>query len=100
MNPELRAQLEQLDVWHLTLAAHEKNKASKQTEEEKRLAWKAYYEYELTKARGSKSNETDKAASIYVPHCFREIAAENGIYQTEEPSDSVPKVNKISMFFD
>ena len=96
MNPELRAQLEKLDVWHLTLAAQEKNKAAKQTEEEKRQAWQAYYECELSKARqAARNNETEGAPSIYIPHCFREIAAQNGIYPQETVTATPSKVGEL-----
>lgn len=98
MNPELRAQLEKLDVWHLTLAAQEKNKA-KQTEEEKRQAWQAYYACELSKARqAAQNNETEATPSIYIPHCFREIAAQNGIFPEETTPAKVRQIESLGTF--
>ena len=90
MNPELRAQLEKLDVWHMTLAAAaERKKApSSQTEEEKRLAWNAYYSCEMNRAKGAagKAGSPEEAPRIHVPECFREIAAQDGIYPQATPA--------------
>ena len=91
MNPELRAKLEGLDVWHLTLAAKEKRKNVKQTDEEKRLAWQAYYDCEMTKTTSGAKSE-GKPTTMYVPEVFREIAAANGVWHNDPTTSTQPKV--------
>lgn len=81
MNPELRAQLEKLDVWNLAVAQR-KTPSTTNKDELNRQGWKAYYEVE--KQKRVVSGKEDEP--IHVPACFREAAAEDGVYRESSES--------------
>lgn len=88
MNPELRAQLEKLDVWQLALAQR-KTPSTTNKDELNRQGWKAYYEVE--KQKRVVSGKEDEP--IHVPACFREAAAEDGVYR--ESSESKTSLSPV-----
>lgn len=94
MDPKLRAQVEKLDVWRLTLAKNEKKKSQEPTKDEKQLAWEAYYAFQMNQNQNvKKNNETEGAPSFHIPHVFRQIAEEKGIQNQTLPVQ--PKVPQI-----
>eukprot|EP00210_Caulerpa_lentillifera_P003588 g3423.t1 len=83
-----------LDVWQLAVSQHKTPLTNKA--ETNRQGWKAYYEVE--KQKRSAAGKDDEP--IHVPSCFRDAAAEDGVYSqdTDLKTPSTPAPTRDSEY--